>query len=246
MPPARLTGVRRRPTTSSYVGGTATFDNKNVGTAKTVTVTGITLSGADAGNYTLNSTATTTADITARDRDRRSVTADNKVYDGTTAATRHPLAHRRRRRRRREPDSGTATFANKNVGTGKTVTRQRHQPERHRRRQLHAAARRATTTADITARALTVSATGNNKVYDGTTAPPSPWPTTGSSATTCHRELHRRHFDDQERRHRPRRSASPASRISGTDAGNYTWPTPRPRPRPTSRRVTLTVIAPPA
>jgi len=33
--------------------GTATFDTASVGTGKTVTVTGITLSGAAAGNYTL-------------------------------------------------------------------------------------------------------------------------------------------------------------------------------------------------
>ena len=45
----------------------ATFDTANVGTGKTVTVSGITLGGAAAGNYTLASTtATTTADITPR------------------------------------------------------------------------------------------------------------------------------------------------------------------------------------
>ena len=46
--------------------GTATFDTASVGTGKTVTVSGLTLTGAAAGNYTLSSTtATTTADITA-------------------------------------------------------------------------------------------------------------------------------------------------------------------------------------
>ena len=59
----------------------------SVGTGKTVTVTGITLSGAAAGNYTLASTtATTTANITAVTL-TATVTAANKVYDGTTAAT---------------------------------------------------------------------------------------------------------------------------------------------------------------
>ena len=38
-------------TSSTLTGGTATFDNKNVGTGKTVTLTGATLTGADAGNY---------------------------------------------------------------------------------------------------------------------------------------------------------------------------------------------------
>ena len=46
-----------------------------------------TLSGAAAGNYTLASTtATTTANITAVTL-TPTVTAANKVYDGTTAAT---------------------------------------------------------------------------------------------------------------------------------------------------------------
>jgi hypothetical protein len=43
---------------------TATFDTKNVGTGKTVSVSGIAISGADASNYTFNTTATTTADVT--------------------------------------------------------------------------------------------------------------------------------------------------------------------------------------
>ena len=47
----------------SYVGGTATFSDANVGNGKTVTATGLSLSGADSGNYTVNATATTTANI---------------------------------------------------------------------------------------------------------------------------------------------------------------------------------------
>jgi MBG domain-containing protein/YDG domain-containing protein len=50
----------------SLVGGSAAFDTKNTGAAKTVTLTGATLSGADAGNYTLESVATATADITSK------------------------------------------------------------------------------------------------------------------------------------------------------------------------------------
>src|SRR5262249_16382126 len=50
--------------TDSYTS--ATFNNKGVGTGKTVSVTGISIAGADAGNYTFNTTASTSADITAR------------------------------------------------------------------------------------------------------------------------------------------------------------------------------------
>jgi hypothetical protein len=49
----------------SYVGGTATFADPTVGTGKTVTATGLSLSGPAAGNYSVNTTASTTADITA-------------------------------------------------------------------------------------------------------------------------------------------------------------------------------------
>src|SRR5204862_1627002 len=58
-------------------GATGVFANKNAATGKTVTVTGITLTGAAAGNYTLTSgSATTTADITPK---ALSVAAQNKV-----------------------------------------------------------------------------------------------------------------------------------------------------------------------
>src|SRR5213078_2994358 len=71
----------------NLVGGTATFANKTVGNGKSVTATGLSLSGADAGNYQLASTsAATTADITARTL-TVSATSVNKVYDGTIAAT---------------------------------------------------------------------------------------------------------------------------------------------------------------
>jgi hypothetical protein len=43
----------------------ANFEDKNIGVDKIVYVTGITVTGPDAGNYTYNETATTTADITS-------------------------------------------------------------------------------------------------------------------------------------------------------------------------------------
>ena len=55
-------------------------------TGKTVTATGITLSGTDAANYTPNTSTTTTANITLRTL-TVTITASNKTYDGTTAAS---------------------------------------------------------------------------------------------------------------------------------------------------------------
>src|SRR5207245_1938501 len=65
----------------------ATFANKNVGTVKTVNVSGMSISGTDAANYTANTTASTTANITAKALTVTGITANDKVYSGTTAAT---------------------------------------------------------------------------------------------------------------------------------------------------------------
>lgn len=68
--------------TSAALG---TFANKNVGTNKAVTISGLALAGASAGNYTLIQ-PTTTANIAPRSL---SITATgvNKIYNGITNAT---------------------------------------------------------------------------------------------------------------------------------------------------------------
>src|SRR5207248_25706 len=122
-----LAGVIAGDTVTCSAGGPNTFNTKNVGTGKTVTATGISLSGVDAGNYTVNGSATTTADITAKTVTVSGVTADDKVYDATTAAAVNisgatlsgviaPDVV--------NPDASGATgvFSDKNVGTAKTVT----------------------------------------------------------------------------------------------------------------------------
>ena len=94
-----------------------------MGTAKAVSATGFTLGGADASKYTLaNPTINTTADITAKAL-TPNITVSNKVYDATTSAT----ILTRTLTGIVSPDAvtisgGTATFVDKNVGNGKTVT----------------------------------------------------------------------------------------------------------------------------
>jgi hypothetical protein len=85
-----------------------------------VTVSGISISGADAGNYTFNTTATATANITARVL-VVSATADGKVYDGTTTAVAH-LSDNRVGGDILTDSYTSATFADQNAGAGKTVT----------------------------------------------------------------------------------------------------------------------------
>jgi hypothetical protein len=63
----------------------ATFADMNVGTAKAVTVTGYTLGGANAGNYTLVQPASLTASITAKPLTVTGTTT-GKQYDGGNSA----------------------------------------------------------------------------------------------------------------------------------------------------------------
>src|SRR5205085_142369 len=72
--------------TVTLSGGAATFGNKNAGQAKTVTGTGFALGGADAANYSLeSSTLTASADITPKPISG-SFKSANKVYDGNNSA----------------------------------------------------------------------------------------------------------------------------------------------------------------
>jgi hypothetical protein len=202
----------------SYVGGTATFNNKNVGTAKPVTATGLSLSGADAGNYTVNSTAATTADITARAL-VVTASASSKAYDGTTAAT-VTLSDNRV-----SGDSVTiaftsATFDTKSVGTGKTVTVSGITISGADAGN-YTVNTSASTTADITARALAVTATAANKVYDGTTAASVTLADNRGIWRRPDDRIHFGHVRHQECWNGKTVTVSGIT-ISGTDAGNYT------------------------
>jgi phosphotransferase system IIA component len=71
----------------TFSDASATFANANVGTGKAISVTGISISGANASDYTLkNSTATTKANVTPAPLTVTGETASNKVYNGTTTA----------------------------------------------------------------------------------------------------------------------------------------------------------------
>jgi uncharacterized protein affecting Mg2+/Co2+ transport len=65
---------------------TGSYATKDVGMNKAVTVTGFTLSGTDAGNYTVTDASGATATITAKDISLVGLTATNKVYDGNVIA----------------------------------------------------------------------------------------------------------------------------------------------------------------
>ena len=108
------------------LGGIAagTFSDKNVGTAKPITVTGLTISGANAANYNLIQQTGLTADISRADLTLGGLSALNKVYDANTSAVLSGLASITVLGSDVVIINGIATgsFADKNVGTGKAVT----------------------------------------------------------------------------------------------------------------------------
>jgi trimeric autotransporter adhesin len=153
--------------TVTFSGNPGTFSDKNVANGKTVTVDGIAASGADAGNYTINVIATTTANITPL-AITVGATAANKVYDGNTAANATISGTGVIAGDTVGFTAGSATFSDKNVANGKTVT------------VAGIAANgtdagnytfntNTTTTANITPLAITGVITAGNKVYDGNT-----------------------------------------------------------------------------
>ena len=105
-------------------GVVAKYDSKNVGTNKPVTIAaGYSLTGADAGNYEVTAFSPRTASITAKSLSVTSWAVDDKTYDGTDAAT---ISSGTVFAGLVSGDTvtlgGTATFADKNAGDGKTVS----------------------------------------------------------------------------------------------------------------------------
>jgi hypothetical protein len=152
--------------------GTASFADKNVGNAKAVAVSAISLAGTDAGNYLANISTTTSANITPKALTVSGITASNKVYDGTTSANINAAGAVYGGIVAGDIVSvgaASGVFANKNVGVGKTVTISAGISGADAAN--YSISTQAATTADITPAALSVSGiTASNKMYDGTTA----------------------------------------------------------------------------
>ena len=72
--------------TLTIASATGAFEDKNVGDEKPVSISKIILGGEDAGNYTVSQPANVTATISSKPVTITGTTAQNKVYDGTTAA----------------------------------------------------------------------------------------------------------------------------------------------------------------
>ncbi len=158
--------------TLNAASATGSFATKNVGSGKTVTVSGVTLGGADAVNYALTQ-PTTTANITTAGLTVSGIAANNKIYDATSVATLSTAGAGLVGVLGSDvvtlnAGSATGAFANKNVGVGKTVTVSGL--TLGGADAANYALTQPTATANITIAGLTVSGiAAGNKVYDGTT-----------------------------------------------------------------------------
>src|SRR5262249_21942608 len=89
-------------------------------------VSGIAISGADAANYTANTSASATANITAKGLSVSGINAADKVYDATTSATLNTASAAlvgviSGDAVTLNSASAAGAFADKNVGAAKTV-----------------------------------------------------------------------------------------------------------------------------
>jgi len=166
-----LSGVLAGETANVTCSGTGSFADANAGPGKTVTSNNLTLGGAASGNYIL-STTTATASATIRKKSvTPAITADDKDYDATTAATIHcTLSGVLAAETANVTCSGTGTFADANAGPGKTVTSNNLTLGGTASGNYILSTTTATASATIRKKSVTPAITADNKDYDGTTS----------------------------------------------------------------------------
>jgi len=170
-----LTGVQTGDVVT--VSGIANYDNKTVGTGKIITVNTFVLAGANKDNYSLTTTTgTTTGSITTKPITLalNATPAITKVYDATNSAT--LVAGNYSLTGLTGSDdvtvTGTATYNNKTVGTGKVVTANSFVLSGADKDNYNLTTTTANTTGDITGKPITVALNASpviTKVYDGNT-----------------------------------------------------------------------------
>nr|WP_246146889.1 YDG domain-containing protein [Rubripirellula lacrimiformis] len=153
------------------IGGTATFADKNVAVGKTVSVSGLSISGTDAANYSLGSTSgTSTADITAKSITVSGIAGVERVYDGSTAITLDAsgtVFTGMVQGDNVNVTSATGTLDDKHAGAAKSVT---IATTNYGGSDVgnYAITDQTATTANVTAKSISVSGiAANDKTYDG-------------------------------------------------------------------------------
>ena len=162
----------------------ASFLDKNAGINKQINISGVSLAGADSGNYTAATTGSATATISPKALAVSGITAADRDYDGTTTATANTAAAVLTGKLAGDnlSVSATGTFADKHVGVGKVVTL----ASSYSGADLinYSITDQASTTATISPKALTVTPdSGQTQLYDGNVPAPTLTYTSDSLAT---------------------------------------------------------------
>ena len=152
------------------VSATGAFIDKGAADGKTVLLTS-TYAGADAGNYSITDQASALANITQAPLRIGGITAANKMYDRTTAATVNTSAATKTGLIAGDvvTVSASGVFTDKGAADGKTVLLTSTYAGADAGN--YSITDQGSTTANITQAPLTISGiTAANKTYDGTTA----------------------------------------------------------------------------
>ena len=181
------------PDVVNLIGGVANYNNKHVANGKTVTLTGMTLSGAQAGNYSLTSVATTTANITQRPINVTAQT-QNRIYNGTNSSSVSPVGDLPLQGTDTYTTHGTQTYDTRNVGINKVMTAIGAAISDGYGGANYMITYVTNSTGVITVKPITVSAVANTKVYDGNISalavPTYPAFETGDSLGTAPTEVY--------------------------------------------------------
>lgn len=159
----------------TIVAGSAAYDNKNVGTGKTVAFTGFALAGDAAANYKLIAQPTdTTADITVKEITINGAAVEaSRIYNGTTDAkiTNAGTPSVNYDGENLKVAAGKAAYDNKNVGKDKAVTFTGFALEGDAAANYKLTAQPDAVTADITVKEIKIvdTAVETSKIYDGST-----------------------------------------------------------------------------
>ena len=157
----------------TIAAGSAAYDNKNVGTGKTVAFTGFALAGDAAVNYKLIAQPTdTTADITVKEITINGAAVEaSRIYNGTTDAkiTNAGTPSVNYDGENLKVAAGKAAYDNKNVGKGKAVMFTGFALEGDAAANYKLTAQPEAVTADITVKEIKIvdTAVETSKIYDG-------------------------------------------------------------------------------
>ncbi|WP_343632466.1 YDG domain-containing protein [Roseateles sp.] len=205
------------------VSASGQFADKNAGNGKSVDVQ-LSLSGADAGNYTIANPTGTTASITPKALGIGSVVVSDKVYDGTRGASVTTSGTTGIVAGDHLGVSASGQFADKNAGNGKSVDVQLALSGADAGN--YTIANPTGQTASITPKALGIgSVTVGDKVYDGTRG--ASVTTSGTTGIVAGDDLGvsaSGQFADKNAGNG--KSVDVQLSLSGADAGNYTIANP--------------------